>query len=200
MVNQKVCVASSRPIIGDPCLAWASANLPGDWELTGNPEAANVFISVLYGHLVSEDFIAQRRCYNFHPGLLPAYRGAGAFSWAIINGDKQCGVTLHELDVDIDTGPIITTSVYAVEAWDTAETLCGKGMEQIYYMFRGWFARLLSGDYQAVPQSADGARTYYRKDLRAAADLTRFVRAFTFEGKEAAYYLDRKGNRHALIW
>ena len=196
----KVCIASSRwKEIGTKCYQWAESNLPSDTELVLEPTECDVFISVLYGSLVSEEFISKRRCYNFHPGILPQYRGAGAFSWAIINGEKRCGVTLHELDVDIDTGPIIDTNTFAVEAWDTAETLFKKGMDAIYGMFQEWFWTIIKGGLvSGKPQ--EGGHTYYRKDLRAAQDLTRFVRAFTFEGKEPAYYTDRNGNKIELRW
>lgn len=181
-------------------MEFAYKNLTDDYRIVTDPESCDVFISVLYSNLVSEEFISKRRCYNFHPGILPQYRGAGAFSWAIINGEKRCGVTLHELDVDIDTGPILDTHTFAVEAWDTAETLFKKGMDAIYEKFKQWFVYLVTGKipYESKPQ--DGGHTYYRKDLRAAQDLTRFVRAFTFEGKEPAYYTDRNGNKVELRW
>lgn len=197
----KVCIASSRNAeIGNRCRGHASLHLPDGYRLCDHPEDCEVFISVLYGHLVSEDFIAKRRCFNFHPGLLPQYRGSGAFSWAIINGDKTCGVTLHELDVDIDTGPIIAVREFPVEAWDTAGSLFVKGMEAIYGLFKEWFVDLLSEHYVGTPQDPAQAHTYYRKDLRAAMDLTRYVRAFTFEGKEPAFYTDRDGVRHEVRW
>lgn len=198
---KRFCVASSRwPEVGNRCREFAVQNAPEGWCHTEDPEESDVFLSVLYGSLVSEDFIARRRCYNFHPGILPIYRGAGAFSWCLINGDRACGVTLHELDVDIDTGPIICVRSFPVEAWDTAGTLFAKGMSKIYDLFCEYFHRLLLGQYHAQPQCADAARTYYRKDLRKQQDVTRFVRAFTFEGKEPAFYTDRHGNRHELRW
>lgn len=195
----KVHIASSRPI-GDRCRQWAGQHLPDGCELTDDPEASDVFISVLYAHLVSEQFIEGRRCYNFHPGILPQYRGAGAFSWAILNGDKVCGVTLHELETDIDSGPIIGKAIFPIEAWDTAESLFHKGMAAIYEMFTDCWHSLLAGDYPRTPQNPDEARIYYRKDLQKQRDLTRFVRAFAFEGKESAFYTDRNGVRHELRW
>lgn len=190
-------IASSRPI-GERCLKWARAN--SDATFTDDPERSEVFMSVMYGHLVSEQFIAGRRCYNFHPGILPQYRGAGAFSWAIINGEKKCGITLHELDVDIDTGPIIAVQSFAVESWDTAGTLYAKGMEAMFSLFTAHFDRLLKGNYEATPQDNGKAHTYYRKDLAKAQDLTRVVRAFAFDGKPPAYYVDRAGKKIEVMW
>lgn len=191
-------VASARPI-GKECLAWAGANMPSGWMLTDSPEACDVFVSVMHDELVSERFIngkEGRRCYNFHPGLLPEYRGSGAFSWAIINGERETGVTLHELDVDIDHGPIIDVWRFSIMPADTAGSLFDKAMEGMEWLFRTYFHHLLFETYQ-VPYRQDErkARLYYRRDLQRARDLTRFVRAFTFGGKEPAYYVNAKGER-----
>jgi methionyl-tRNA formyltransferase len=200
-MTQKIHIASSRPI-GERCRIWAESRLPPGAELTPDPEACDVFLSVLYAHLVSEQFIEGRRCYNFHPGILPQYRGAGAFSWCLINGDRQCGVTLHELETDIDSGPILDVKTFGVEAWDDAESLFNKGMEAIYSLFCRWWTRLSDPDWQGrgKPQDDVEARIYYRKDLQKQRDLTRFVRAFSFGDKEPAFYVDRQGVRHELRW
>jgi methionyl-tRNA formyltransferase len=195
----KIHLASSRPI-GERCIEWASANLPDDCELIDNPDNCDLFISVLYAHLVSEDFIAGRKCFNFHPGLLPKYRGAGAFSWSIINGEKRTGITLHELDVDIDTGPIISQESFQIEAWDTSHSLYNKAMDMLFRMFKKWFAKLVSGEYSVTSQDASLARTYFRKDLRNVSDLTKYVRALHFPGKDGAFYVNSNGERIELQW
>ena len=86
-------------------------------------DECEVFISVLYDKILPASFLEGRRCYNFHPGILPQYRGAGAFSWAILNGEKETGITLHEIDGDIDHGPIINISRFPVLPYDTASKL-----------------------------------------------------------------------------
>ncbi len=198
----KVCIASSRwQEIGHRCMDWAEDNLPTGYTLVNDPDKCDVFISVLYGNLVSEEFISKHRCYNFHPGILPQYRGAGAFSWAIINGDKWCGISLHELDVDIDTGPVIAINTFRIEPWDTAGTLFNKGMDTLYTMFTDYFGLILNQrELYPAMQDSDKAHTYYRKDLKAVQDLTRYVRAFTFGGKDKAFYTNSKGQRIELEW
>lgn len=44
---------------------------------------------------------------NIHPSLLPKYRGRAAINWAIINGEKEVGLSVHFVDNDVDTGDII---------------------------------------------------------------------------------------------
>lgn len=184
-------IATSREV-GVPCRSWAARNLPDGWYLSATPEA-DVFISVLSDKLITEDFIAGRPCFNFHPGLLPAYRGSGAYSWVIINGEQETGVTLHVIDEKIDHGPIIDQQVFPIAASDTAETLFRRAEQLIVSMFQQWFNRLLIGDYPTRPNSTHLGHLYLRKDLEAARDLTRYARAFTFSGKPQAYYTNDEG-------
>lgn len=192
-------IASHR-LIGGRCQNWAEDNLPPGWKLSSQPES-DVFISVMYDELVSERFINERPCYNFHPGLLPHYRGSGAFSWAIINRELETGVTLHKLDVNIDTGPVISKTPIPIWPTDTAETLYNRAMEVMFLMFQEYFGDLLEGNYfRLYPQERSAGKTYYRRDLKEALDLTRFVRAFTFEGKPGAYYTNSQGEKIELRW
>jgi methionyl-tRNA formyltransferase len=194
---QLIHIATSRAI-GKKCVKWAKKNLPEGYRWTDDPEKADYFFSVLYEHLVSEVYIMGRRgCYNFHPGVLPYYKGAGAYSWVIINKEKETGVTLHEIDPDIDNGPVIEIAKFPIEGWDTSETLFRKAEEAIYSLFTKWFKRLLVGDYEAKEQTEKGA-IYYRKDLNKAKDLTRYVRAFTFKGKDNCFFRNKYGQRVEL--
>lgn len=53
--------------------------------------------------------------FNVHAALLPQYRGAAPINWAVINGERQTGVTTFFLDKDIDTGRIIMQEPFAIE-------------------------------------------------------------------------------------
>lgn len=184
----KVCIETSRDI-GHRCIAHAVSQ---GLELVPMDEC-DVFISVLYERLLKEPDLRGRRCYNFHPGILPWYRGAGAYSWVLINGEFEAGVTLHEIDRDIDHGPVIDIQRFAITPQDTAGSLFARAEDLIFDMFVQWLPRLIAGDISTTEQVQ--GRIYYRKDLDRAKDLTRFVRAFTFEGKENAYYINRAGQK-----
>ncbi len=58
--------------------------------------------------------------FNLHGSLLPKYRGAAPINWAIINGDKETGVTTFFLTHEIDTGKIIRRKRLAIGAFDNA--------------------------------------------------------------------------------
>ena len=63
---------------------------------------------------------------NVHGSLLPQYRGAAPINWAIINGEKQTGVTTFKLQHEIDTGNILLQEVIPIDPKDTAGTLHDK--------------------------------------------------------------------------
>lgn len=68
--------------------------------------------------------------FNLHASLLPRYRGAAPINWAIINGDKETGVTTFFLKHEIDTGDVIYRDVVTIEESDNAGTLHDKLMLQ----------------------------------------------------------------------
>ncbi|MDR2684909.1 MAG: methionyl-tRNA formyltransferase, partial [Prevotellaceae bacterium] len=65
---------------------------------------------------------------NLHASLLPQYRGAAPINWAVINGEKQTGVTTFFLEHKIDTGNIIFQQTINIEPNDNAGTLHSKLM------------------------------------------------------------------------
>ncbi len=190
----KIHIATARPI-GERCIAWA---LKAGYELVSMDEC-EVLISVLYDKILPASFLEGRRCYNFHPGILPQYRGAGAFSWAILNGETETGITLHEIDGDIDHGPIIDIWRIPIKADATAESLFEEACDDIFAMFKSRLPALLAG-CSSTPQDESLARFYPRKALEGARDLSRFARAFHFPGKPEAYYVNAAGEKIPLIY
>ena len=184
----KIHIATSRPI-GYKCIKWA---IQQGYELVDMKDA-DIFVSVMYDAVIPEDYINQRKCYNFHPGVLPWYRGAGAYSWVIINGEFETGVTFHRIDKDIDHGPVIDIQRFPIEK-ETAGELFEKAEELILEMFKRWFPVIASGQ-EMKEHNQEAGRIYYRKDLEKAKDLTKFIKAFTFEGKESAYYFNSLGEK-----
>lgn len=67
--------------------------------------------------------------FNLHASLLPQYRGAAPINWAIINGEKETGVTTFFIDEKIDTGAIIASEKIKIKEDETFETLHDTLME-----------------------------------------------------------------------
>ncbi|MDG1916588.1 MAG: methionyl-tRNA formyltransferase [Flavobacteriales bacterium] len=66
--------------------------------------------------------------FNLHGSLLPRYRGAAPINWAVINGDKETGVTTFFIEKDIDTGNIIFQEKLSISDKDTAGNIHDKLM------------------------------------------------------------------------
>jgi methionyl-tRNA formyltransferase len=60
---------------------------------------------------------------QYHPSLLPAYRGASAINWQIIKGEKEAGLSIFWPDNGLDTGDILTTRKTPISATDTLGTV-----------------------------------------------------------------------------
>ncbi|KAA3617049.1 MAG: hypothetical protein D8M58_04365 [Calditrichaeota bacterium] len=60
---------------------------------------------------------------NFHPSLLPKYRGASPFHGAILNGEKETGITVHHINSGIDTGNIIIQKSFKIDKYEMINTL-----------------------------------------------------------------------------
>ena len=62
-------------------------------------------------------------CINVHASLLPKYRGAAPIQWAIINGERETGVTIMKMDEGLDTGDMLYTVKTEIGEYETAEEL-----------------------------------------------------------------------------
>ena len=82
-------------------------------------------IVVAYGLILPKTFLEVPRlgCINIHASLLPRWRGAAPIQRAIMAGDTKTGVTIMQMDEQLDTGPIFTTSEVEITDQTTSETL-----------------------------------------------------------------------------
>ncbi|HKN85030.1 MAG TPA: methionyl-tRNA formyltransferase [Pyrinomonadaceae bacterium] len=86
---------------------------------------ADVAVVVAYGRILPDEFLRapRRGCINVHFSLLPRYRGAAPTNWAIINGDKETGVTTMFIEPTLDTGPILLQRETTIGETETAPQL-----------------------------------------------------------------------------
>lgn len=80
---------------------------------------------VAYGCILPKEVleIPPLGCINLHVSLLPQYRGAAPVQWAVLNGDKETGVTIMYMDEGLDTGDIICTERVAIGEDETSGEL-----------------------------------------------------------------------------
>jgi methionyl-tRNA formyltransferase len=70
---------------------------------------ADLFILAGYGMILRESCLSipKINCINLHGGKLPEYRGSSPMNWALINGEKEIGISVIEVDSGIDTGNVL---------------------------------------------------------------------------------------------
>src|SRR6187455_2860635 len=85
---------------------------------------------------------------NLHGSLLPQYRGAAPINWAVINGEKETGVTTFKLQHEIDTGDILLSEVIPITAEDTAGELHDKMKEVGAELLLNTVQGLAAGDLE----------------------------------------------------
>jgi len=90
--------------------------------------------------------------FNLHASLLPDYRGAAPINWAIINGEKETGVTTFFLKQEIDTGSIIFQEKEPIQDNDTVGTLYERLMKRGSGLVLKTVKAIETGNYPSTPQ------------------------------------------------
>lgn len=149
---------------------------------------ADLMIVVAYGLLLPKTVLDTPRlgCVNIHASLLPRWRGAAPIQRAIQAGDKESGVTIMQMDVGLDTGPMLLERVTPIDARETGSSLHDRlsilGAEAILEAIDA----IAAGVAKPVEQPKEGA-TYaakIRKEealidwSKSAVEIDRHVRAF----------------------
>jgi phosphoribosylglycinamide formyltransferase 1 len=103
-----------------------------------------------YMRLLSAYFVREfpLRILNIHPALLPSFPGLDAQHQAIDHGVKVSGCTVHFVDENLDSGPILLQAVVPVVNDDTADTLSARILEQEHRIYTAAINIVLSGDYR----------------------------------------------------
>lgn len=91
---------------------------------------ADIYVVAAFGQILSQEIldIPKFGCLNIHASLLPKYRGASPIQHVIIDGEKETGVTIMQMDAGLDTGDMLYKKTVEIAADDTFETLHDKLM------------------------------------------------------------------------
>lgn len=127
--------------------------------------SSNIFVVASYGKILPARVIdiPSHKTLNIHPSLLPQYRGASPLQAAILNDSKETGVTIMQIDEQMDHGPIVAQKHVSISEWPT------------YDEFESFMARegaqLLA---DIVPNWIAGTRTAHEQD-HASATFTKKI-------------------------
>ena len=118
--------------------------------------APDVIVVVAYGKILLREIldIPKYGCINVHASLLPKYRGAAPYQWAVLNGETETGVTTMQMDAGIDTGDMLLQEKCAIPGDMTA----GELHDILSELGAQTLARTLAQLADIVPQKQDHAR------------------------------------------
>ena len=128
----------------------------------------DVIVVVAFGQILPESIlnIPPYGCINVHASLLPKYRGAAPIQWAIINGEKETGITTMYMAKGLDTGDMIDTVVIPIDPKETGETLHDKLSAAGGKLILQTLEELEAGTAKRIPQ--DDAKSSYAGMLTRA--------------------------------
>ncbi|WP_246611853.1 methionyl-tRNA formyltransferase [Agarivorans aestuarii] len=168
---------------------------------------ADLFVSMSFNQILRKRIINIPRFgfINCHAGALPFYRGRNPLNWVLINGEEKFGITVHKVDLGIDTGDILLQKTFEITPLDNYGTLLDKAIVECGHIL----FNALSNYHNLKPIKQDTVHpvgTYFgvRKvgDERLRFDKTslevfNFIRAITFPGPGARFCID--GDEY-IVW
>ena len=163
--------------------------------------------SFYYRNMLGKELLAipKKGAINLHGSLLPKYRGRCPINWAVLNGEKETGVTLHYMTEKPDAGDILAQEKFSISSDDTALDVHQKAAEAAAVLLRKALPKLKKGTLKGIPQNNDKS-TYYggRKPAdgvidfaKSATEIRNLVRAVTRPYPGAFAFL---GEKKYLFW
>ena len=147
-----------------PCFQYDKIRIEGVNDL--KQLKPDIMITCAFGQILSQEILDIPRLgvINIHASLLPKYRGASPIHYAILNGEKQTGITIMKTDIGIDTGDIISQSQIDIKDGET----CGELFSRL---------SILGADLivQTLPKIIDGSCSFVKQD-DSKATLTKIIR------------------------
>lgn len=175
-----------------------AANIPVFETLDDIPEC-DFIISVQYHEILKKKHIlkAKWRAVNLHLAPLPEYRGCNQFSFAIFNQEEEFGVSLHEINEQVDDGALIAELRWEIPLDIWVEDLWKQANEKGLELFQKTFPELLKNPNLSIPKKDKKSHFYLRKDINNLKELKwneskevwdRKIRATSMPGFSAPYF------------
>lgn len=150
------------------------------------------------------ELVAKVKCINIHPGFNPFNRGWYPQVFSIIN-KLPIGVTIHEMDDQLDHGPIIAQEKMQVYSYDTSETVYERLIELELKLFEGHVQNILRGTYKTFAPSQEG-NVNLKKDFErlkrielgksyTGREMIDLLRALTHGDYRNSYFIDDSDNK-----
>jgi methionyl-tRNA formyltransferase len=185
--NDEYELAAIVPVVPEPewtdsLVDWAAAEgiecvESGDWrDLPGSGRCGDLGVSVFYDRIIRPEGIARfGRLLNIHNSPLPRYRGVAPINWALKNGERSHGVTIHEVSPGVDDGPIVAQLRYSIyPEFDEVVDVYRRALEYGWVLFAQTMPIL--DRIAARPQREEEATMFTSRDVDRLEERRSFTR------------------------
>jgi methionyl-tRNA formyltransferase len=170
---------------------------------------ADIFVVIAYGKIIPDEIlnIPKNKSLNIHASLLPSLRGSCPIETAILNDDRNTGVTIIRMDSEMDHGPIVAKAEVKVEPWPpTADilgnTLVEKGSELLVSILPDW----IEGKIKETEQDHTKA-TFTKKivkedgliDIINGDPYKNYLKIQAYKDWPSAFFFIKKDNKDIRI-
>jgi len=157
--GEGVTVVTNDPMVRDIAIAARSAVYDHVTEAD-----SDCLVMAGLKQIVQPQALAASRVLNIHYSLLPKYRGLHSTVWAILNGESEFGLTVHEVVDEVDAGPIVYQYSFDGKSMDAAEVMnaCNRHVEDQLFSV---VCRYLNGEISPRPQNHNEATWVCRRNL-----------------------------------
>ncbi len=172
------------------------------------PSACDIFVSMSFDQIFRPETLAipPMETINCHAGKLPFYRGRNILNWALINDERDFGITVHYIDPGIDTGDIILQETYPITDQDDYSTLLRVAQEECPLLLHRALRLIHEGQARRIVQdtidpvglycSVRGMGDEILNWNQSSRDVFNFVRAICRPGPMARTFC---GDREVCI-
>lgn len=152
----------------------------------------DIIFSFQYDQIITQRVIdsAKFGAINLHFAPLPKYRGVAPIAHALNNGESTFGVSLHFMDIGVDTGDIIAQSMFEISHLQNARELYDLCVMKSIELFAGHAAKIATLNFQRTPQDnsnasyyANGSFNFKEKEInlkRSSRELVNWAKAMIF--------------------
>lgn len=164
----------------------------------------DLLVSMSFNQIFKKDILTltKRGVINCHAGKLPFYRGRNILNWALINDEKEFGITVHFVDEGIDTGDIIMQRCFPITEKDTYKTLLDTSYTECAQILYDSLQLFKNGVVNRTTQSMIHPLGFYCGKRgegdeiidwnQNSRDLFNFIRSICDPGPKATTYLNGK--------
>ena len=163
---------------------------------------ADLMVTCAYGQILSQEVLDlfPMGVWNIHASLLPAYRGAAPIPRAVIEGERETGITIMKTDIGLDTGDILCAKSIAISDMDTAGSLSEKLSALGAEMIAEALARIESGNFALIKQ---GEGQVCKKVQRTEVDFAMSAREISWRPRLITYRVQLMpvaGSYASMFW